>query len=144
MSMFYKSVVESVLNFGLLISWYGGSSSMARGKMNRIITSATRLGWTAPRREEFSHDQMEKKCNHILSDCLCCGNKSAEGKEKIVKERKRQSVCMLVVQRRNKRDRGKVSGWACRHPLDCLHTELFVIFFTISKWFNWDYAIQMV
>ena len=31
MSMFYKSIVESVLNFGLL-NWYGGSSSAARGK----------------------------------------------------------------------------------------------------------------
>ena len=39
MSMFYKSVVESVINFGLL-NWYGGSSSAVRVKVKRIVTSA--------------------------------------------------------------------------------------------------------
>ena len=67
MSMFYKSVVESVLNFGLL-NWYGGSSSTARGKVKRIVTSAGRLGCTAPSLEELYHDLMEKKCKHIQSD----------------------------------------------------------------------------
>ena len=46
-SMFYKSVVESVLKFGFL-NWYGGSSSAARGKVKRIVTSARRLGCTSP------------------------------------------------------------------------------------------------
>ena len=65
--MFYKSVVESVLNFGLL-TWYGGSSSAARGKVKRIVTSARRLNCTAPSLEELYHDLMEKKCKHIQSD----------------------------------------------------------------------------
>ena len=67
MSMFYKSVVESVLKFGLL-NWYGGSSSAARGKVKRIVTSARRLGYNAPSLEELYHDLMEKKCKHIQSD----------------------------------------------------------------------------
>ena len=70
--MFYKSVVESVLNFGLL-NWYGGSSSAARGKVKRIVTSARRLGCNpggcnAPSLEELYHDLMGKKCKHIQSD----------------------------------------------------------------------------
>ena len=67
MSMFYKSFVESVLNFGLF-NWYGGSSSAARGKVKRIVTSARRLGCNAPSLEELYHDLMRKKCNHIQSD----------------------------------------------------------------------------
>ena len=67
MSMFYKSVVESVLNFRLL-NLYGGSSSAARGKVKSIATSARRLGCTAPSLEERYHDLMEKKCKHIQSD----------------------------------------------------------------------------
>ena len=67
MSMFYKSVVESVIIFGLL-NWYGGSSSEARGKVKRIITSARRLGCTAPSLEDLHLNLMEKKCKHILSD----------------------------------------------------------------------------
>ena len=46
MSMFYKSVVESVLNLRLL-NWYGDSSSVARGNLKRIVTSAKRLGYIA-------------------------------------------------------------------------------------------------
>ena len=65
--MFYKSVVESVLKFGLL-NWYGGSSSAARGKVKRIVTSPRRLGYNAPSLEELYHDLMEKKCKHIQSD----------------------------------------------------------------------------
>ena len=65
--MFYKSVVESVLNFGLL-NWYRGSSSAARGKVKRIVTPARRLGCTSPRLEELYHDLMKKKFKHIQSD----------------------------------------------------------------------------
>ena len=66
-SMFYKSVVESVLKIGLL-NWYGGSSSTARGKVKRIVTSARRFGCTAPSLEELYHDLMGKKCKDIQSD----------------------------------------------------------------------------
>ena len=66
-SMFYKSVVEFVLNFGLL-NWYGGSSSAASGKVKRIVTSAKRLGCNAPSLEELYHNLMEKKCKHNQSD----------------------------------------------------------------------------
>ena len=67
MSMFYKSVVESILNFCLL-NWYGSSSSEARSKVKRIVTSARKLGCTAPSLDKLYHNIMEKKCNHILSD----------------------------------------------------------------------------
>ena len=67
MSMFHKSVVAYFLRFGLL-NWSRGSSSAARGKVKRIVTSARRLGCTAPSLEELYHDLMEKKCNHIQSD----------------------------------------------------------------------------
>ena len=42
MSMIYKSVVESVLNF-ILLNWHGGSSSAARGKVKRIVASGRRF-----------------------------------------------------------------------------------------------------
>ena len=67
MSIFYKSAVKSVLtlSFGLL-NWYRGSS--LRGKVKRIVTSARRLGCTAPSLEELYHDLIEKKCKHIQGD----------------------------------------------------------------------------
>ena len=44
--------------------------------------------------------------------CLYRGNKDAEGKANDSEgaEERIECVCMLVVQRRNKRDRGKVAG----------------------------------
>ena len=42
MPAFHKSVVEAVLNIGLL-NWYGGSSSEARDKVKRIVTSVPSL-----------------------------------------------------------------------------------------------------
>ena len=65
--MFYKSVVESVLMFGLL-NWYGGSSSQARSKVKRVVTSARRLGCSAPSLEELYNKLLDQKCKHILND----------------------------------------------------------------------------
>ena len=67
MSMFYKSVVASVLTFSLL-NWYGGSSTKARGKVKRIVTSARRLGCIAPSLEELYNNLMAKKSDQITND----------------------------------------------------------------------------
>ena len=67
MSMFYKSVCESVIMFGVL-NWYGVSSSLARNKLKRIIASARRLGCTAPSLEAIYIRSIEQKSKHILSD----------------------------------------------------------------------------
>ena len=54
-NVLYKSVVDFVLNFGLL-TWYGCSSSAARGKVKRIVTSVRRLGCSALSLEELYYD----------------------------------------------------------------------------------------
>ena len=51
-----------------MLNLYGGSSSAATGKLKRIVTSARRLGCTAPSLEELYHDLVDKKCKHIQSD----------------------------------------------------------------------------
>ena len=67
MSMFYKSVVESVLTFCMLC-WYGGISYQARKKVKRIVTSAEKLGCDAQSLEDLCNILIVKKCDQIMED----------------------------------------------------------------------------
>ena len=67
MSMFYKSVVESVLTFCMLC-WYGGISYQARKKVERIVTSAVKLGCDAQSLEDLYNTLIVKKCDQIMND----------------------------------------------------------------------------
>ena len=65
----YQPTPQKVYSeLSITINWYEGSSSAAMGKVKRIVTSARRLGCTAPSLVELYHDLMEKKCKHIQSD----------------------------------------------------------------------------
>ena len=67
MSMFYKSVVESVLTFCMLC-WYSGISYQARKKVERIVTSAVKLGCDAQSLEDLYNTLIVKKCDQIMND----------------------------------------------------------------------------
>ena len=64
-SIFYKSVVESVLTFCML-GWYGNSSLKARSKFKRIVSSARRIGCDTSSLQELYECLIEKKAARIV------------------------------------------------------------------------------
>ena len=76
LSMFYKSVVESVLCFSITV-WYGALSRKDRKKLDKIIKCAGRTGAEVTSMEKLYHkkmrnmvDKMRASENHPLHECF--------------------------------------------------------------------------
>ena len=67
MSLFYKSVVESIICF-CICSWFGGCSKLEKKKIKRIVKNAKRLGCETCSIETIYHTSLLKQLNHILKD----------------------------------------------------------------------------
>ena len=66
-SMFYKSIIESVLIFCMLCC-YGCISYQRRKKVERIVTSAGKLDCDAQNLEDLYNTSIVKKCDQTMND----------------------------------------------------------------------------
>ncbi len=66
-SLFYRSVVESVLSF-CIVCWFSGCTQVEKRKLNRIITSAKRLGCNTYCLQDLYNSAITKNLVHILRD----------------------------------------------------------------------------
>ena len=67
LSLFHKSIVESVLTFCMLC-WYGNSSLQTRSKLKPIVSSAKRIGCDASDLQELYECLIRKKAQNIVID----------------------------------------------------------------------------
>ena len=67
MTLFYKSVVESVICF-CIICWFGGCTEVEKKKLSRIIRHANRLGCSVESLQDIYDKALSKQLCHILKD----------------------------------------------------------------------------
>lgn len=67
LSLFYKSIIESVLVF-CLTCWFGNASKQDVNKVNKIIVNAKRLGVAVTPLEELYTNCLRKSCCKIMND----------------------------------------------------------------------------
>ncbi len=66
-SLFYKSVLETVMSF-CIVCWYSGCTQVEKRKLNRIISSAKRLGCKTYSLQDLYNSAITKILVHILRD----------------------------------------------------------------------------
>ena len=67
LSMFYKSIIESVLSFGIVV-WYGSSNKVDQKKLHKIVRIARRMGIEAKSLQELYNGKTLKMVNKIMKD----------------------------------------------------------------------------
>ena len=67
LTMFYRSVVESILSFNI-VSWYGNCASKDRKKLKKVIKSAKKLGCDGLLLDKLYKAAVTNKCTKIMKD----------------------------------------------------------------------------
>ena len=68
MTHFYRSVIESVLTFSLLV-WYGNTTVQDRTRLERVVRQAARIiGSSLPPLSSLYPTRLLKKANKIIAD----------------------------------------------------------------------------
>lgn len=67
LSMFYKSIVESVLSFSI-VTWFGPSSKKDQNKLAKVIKTAKRMGVNVKNLREMYDDACYKMAVKIIKD----------------------------------------------------------------------------
>lgn len=67
LSLFYKSLIESVLSFGIM-SWFGSSNKKDLKKLYKITRISKRLGIKTKNLQDLSHDSSFRMVSKIMKD----------------------------------------------------------------------------
>ena len=67
LSMFYKSIIESVLSF-CIVAWYGSSNKLDLKKLHKIVRIARKMGVEAKSLQELYNDKILKLARKIMKD----------------------------------------------------------------------------